>query len=105
MQVRARNQEHLVNLKQACPWLEEKACVELRDRDYRWRIIISPEEWEMTAAYITKEVTEYKNFKGECLDRVNEQKLDQEYESMLHQIWHQHMAYQTRIHKAVSVKP
>jgi hypothetical protein len=95
LQIRARNKDHLYNLKDEFPEIfKDRKLIELPSRDYRYRYIVTPEEWSTISEQLMSEVGEYSNFKGECAKRVDNGQLDAKYEHLLHRIWSEHMSYQ-----------
>lgn len=105
IQVRARSIEHLDNLMlrmisasiqksgKPGPWRRAKS-METPDNDYRFRVIIDSDMLDEMMEEFASDPPQYTNFKGECLKQVRSGKLDEAYESALHDVWQVMYDYQ-----------
>ena len=60
--------------------------------DYRYRIIVTREQWQTISAKVCADIT-YDNFKSQC--HKNEAALGKDYIRLLHQLWAMGMRMQT----------
>lgn len=73
IQIRARNRDHLVRLRDRMArigdgeggYLRGGDILETPEADYQWRMIVAPETWVRIMADVSFEV-DYSNFKGRC---------------------------------------
>lgn len=93
IQIRARTEQDLIDLKQAFPMLDRSPIIETKDADYQWRLVIARWKWEAVAAKLTADI-DYGNFKGKMATIPTQRnKMD-----LLHAVWHLHHDYQRRRH-------
>lgn len=84
MMVRARRADHLRELKSRFPALAELELIALRNRDYRYRIIVPKPVWMTVLAGLAEE-QEWSNFKQEVA--AQNRKNDADYIHALHAVW------------------
>ena len=86
VQVRARKEDHLDELKSRFP-KKLGACPVVRTprADYKFRIVVPTDVWLEVAAELAGEAAEYGNFKKECTRFADG--WDQEYIDALHAVW------------------
>ena len=65
--VRARVRDHLVNLQNVFPALQDYPILTSPDNDYRYRTIVPKRTWSYVALELTEDV-DYDNFKEACVD-------------------------------------
>ena len=92
LQIRARDQQHLQNLKDHFQILDRSPIIETPDADYRFRIVVKRWRWEKLAAELAADIT-YSNFKGQCERRGLIRQMIHE----LHDIWGVMFRYQRRM--------
>lgn len=85
IQVRARNRETIERISDRVELLmgDHPEVIETPEADYRYRIIIEPEEWTKLAGKLADEV-QYTNFKSEAASQHGH---DNPYIKALHRIW------------------
>ena len=89
--VRARNPEHLENLKKRFPkQLNGNVVIVTPDADYQWRVIVEKNVWANILADLAKEQL-WSNFKAEAAKSS-----DPEYAHALHEIWEVMLHYGVR---------
>lgn len=91
IQIRARAEQDLIDLKEAFPQLERNPIIETPQADYRWRIVCQRWKWNLIGASLTADI-DYGNFKGKIATIPTQR----EKGPMLHDIWSIHHAYQQR---------
>ncbi len=83
MMIRARDRSHLENLRRRFSPLATTEILETSHTDYRYRMIVSRQEWLSLAGELAQDV-DYGNFKGVCGRSPD---LGSEYNAMLHDVW------------------
>ena len=91
IQIRARLESDLAQLKARFRHLDRCPIIETPDADYRWRIVIARWKWELIGAELTADL-DYSNFKGK-IAQIPEQR---DKGQMLHRIWDLHHDMQER---------
>jgi hypothetical protein len=94
IQVRARTDQDLLDLKAAFPALDRCPIIETPDADYRWRLIVQRWKWEVVGSALVADI-DYGNFKGKIATIPTQRNKC----PMLHEIWHHHHQYQERKHR------
>lgn len=94
IQIRARTDQDLRDLKDAFPPLDRCPIIETPDADYRWRLIVQRWKWEIVGAHLVADI-DYGNFKGKIATIPTQR----EKGPMLHDIWDVHHRYQQRKHR------
>jgi len=93
IQVRARTDQDLHDLKAAFPALDRCPIIETKDADYRWRLIVQRWKWNVVGAALVADI-DYGNFKGKIATIPSQANKC----GMLHDIWDVHHTYQNRRH-------
>jgi hypothetical protein len=94
IQIHARAEQDLVDLKAAYPALDRSPIIETPDADYRWRLIVQRWKWDVVGAALVADI-DYGNFKGKIATIPTQR----EKSGMLHDIWDIHHQYQQKKHR------
>lgn len=93
MMVRARNEQHLINLQEAFPCLAGIKIKISAGTDYHCRLIVPKTVWLGVVVELVVDC-DYDNFKSECARTAD----DSPYLSALHRIWSVALSLQERAH-------
>ena len=93
VQIRARTNTDLEELREAFPELARCEIVETPEADYRWRIVRARWKWELVGAKLTADI-DYSNFKGKMAQIPTQRHKG----GLLHDVWHLHHDYQNQRH-------
>lgn len=77
--IRARDRQHLLNLKKRFNLPKQPSILTTKDADYRYRLIASKEAWAIVAKSLANDI-DYSNFKDAC-------KEDHSYHHALTKVW------------------